>query len=69
MDPLPNHMVKEKDDSTIRLIKGKEFLQMTKEEDFQGYALVAKLRDEVKAKKPLPMEVEELLKQYPSIVA
>ena len=37
MDPLADHMVKEKDDSTVRIVRGKEFLQMTKEEDFHGY--------------------------------
>lgn len=68
MDPLLDHMVKDQDDSALRLIRGKEFLQLTKEEDFQGYALIAKPKEEVRNSEPLPAEVGELLRQYPSLV-
>lgn len=40
------------------LIRGKEFLKMTKEEDFQGYALVMKQKDEVRKKGSLLVEVQ-----------
>ena len=68
MDPLPDHMVKENDDNAVMLIGSKEFLQMNKEEYFQGYALIMKPKDEVKNIESLPIEVEELLRQYPSLV-
>ena len=42
MDPLPNHMVKDKDDGVVKLFKGKELLQLSKDDDFQGYALNTK---------------------------
>ena len=41
---------------------------MTKKEDVQGYGLIKKPKDEVKKKEPLRMEVEVLIKQYPSLV-
>ena len=68
MEPLPNHLVKDQDDSTVKLIRDKEFLQLTKEDDFQGYALFAKPKEEVKSQEPIPTNVAKILKQYPSIV-
>ena len=48
MDPLPDHMVKDQDDGVVKLIRGKELLQMNKEDNSQGYALIAKKKEEVK---------------------
>ena len=44
MDPVPDHMVKYKDDNIVKLISGKEFLKMTKEEDFLGICLNRKVK-------------------------
>lgn len=36
MEPFPDHMVKDQDDSVVMIIRGKEFLQLNREDEFQG---------------------------------
>ena len=69
MAPLLDQLVKDKDENSIMLIRGKEFLQMTKKEDFQSYALVMKPKDDVENKGPLPVELQKLLKLIFSKIA